>query len=228
MRTTLLTLLLFVAVAVPAQTAAEGSTEVTLETTAGTIRLRLYDATPMHRDNFVKLVSMHVYDSLLFHRVIEDFMIQGGDPTSRYAAPGALLGGGDFDYTVPAEARLPHIFHRRGTLAMAREGDDVNPERASSACQFYIVWGRTFSDADLDAVQERLDTLYGEPVRLTDEMRATYKTIGGTPHLDGGYTVFGEVTEGLDVVETIQRESTDENDRPLADVRIIRATVTKK
>ena len=227
-RHAMLVLLLLVAVATPAQTAAEGSVEVTLETTAGTIRLLLYDATPLHRDNFVKLVSMHVYDSVLFHRVIEGFMIQGGDPTSRYAAPGQLLGNGDFDYTVPAEMRLPQIYHRRGSLAMARESDDVNPDRASSACQFYIVWGKTFSDDELDRVQERLDTLYGEPVTLTDEMRAVYKTVGGTPHLDGGYTVFGEVTQGIEVVEAIQRRPTDANDRPLDDVRIVRAVVSKK
>ena len=197
---------------------------VVLETTMGTIELKLYDATPLHRDNFRNLVREGAYDSLLFHRVIKDFMIQGGDPDSKNAAPGMLLGEGDKPYTVPAEFRLDEgIFHRRGVLAAAREGDDVNPEQRSSAMQFYIVWGRVFDEAGLDQIQERLDRRTGGRVKLTPEMREVYKTTGGTPHLDGQYTVFGEVVSGLDVVDTIQQVATDDNDRPLEDVRIIRA-----
>ena len=197
---------------------------VVLETTMGTIELKLYDATPLHRDNFRNLVREGAYDSLLFHRVIKDFMIQGGDPDSKNAAPGMLLGEGDKPYTVPAEFRLDEgIFHRRGVLAAAREGDDVNPEQRSSAMQFYIVWGRVFDEAGLDQIQERLDRRTGGRVKLTPEMREVYKTTGGTPHLDGQYTVFGEVVSGLDVVDAIQQVATDDNDRPLEDVRIIRA-----
>ena len=197
---------------------------VVLETTMGNIELKLYDATPLHRDNFRNLVREGAYDSLLFHRVIKDFMIQGGDPDSKNAAPGMLLGEGDKPYTVPAEFRLDEgIFHRRGVLAAAREGDDVNPEQRSSAMQFYIVWGRVFDEAGLDQIQERLDRRTGGRVKLTPEMREVYKTTGGTPHLDGQYTVFGEVVSGLDVVDAIQQVATDGNDRPLEDVRIIRA-----
>ena len=197
---------------------------VVMETTEGTIVLKLYDQTPLHRDNFRSLVAEGAFDSLLFHRVIQDFMIQGGDPDSKYAEPGVLLGEGDRDYTVPAEFRLEDgIFHRRGVLAGAREGDDVNPEQRSSAMQFYIVWGKIFDDAGLDKVQERLDNRTGGRVKLTPEMREVYKTVGGTPHLDGQYTVFGEVVSGLDVVDAIQHVPTDENDRPLTDVRIIKA-----
>ncbi len=197
---------------------------VVLETTKGDIELKLYDATPQHRDNFVKLVKECAYDSLLFHRVIRDFMIQGGDPDSKNAAPGVFLGEGDRPYTVPAEFRLEEgIFHRRGVLAAAREGDDVNPEQRSSAMQFYIVWGKVFDDAGLDNIQKRLDERTGGRVKLTTEMREVYKTVGGTPHLDGQYTVFGEVVSGLDVVDAIQQVQTDGNDRPVEDVRIIRA-----
>ena len=200
------------------------TSEVLLETTAGNIRIALFDETPQHRDNFLKLVEEHVYDSLLFHRVIKNFMIQAGDLHSKHAQPGQRLGSGDYNYTVEAEFRLPKIFHRRGMVAMAREGDRVNPERRSSACQFYIVWGRVYNDASLMKVQERLDTT--AHVQLTPEMQEVYKTVGGIPHLDGQYTVFGEVTEGLDVVDRIQQSATDQFDRPLEDIRILRATVT--
>ena len=198
-------------------------THVVMKTTMGTIELKLYDETPLHRDNFVQLVKENAFDSLLFHRVIRDFMIQGGDPDSRHAAPGVLLGEGDRPYTLPAEFRLEQgIYHRRGVIASAREGDDVNPEQRSSAMQFYIVWGKVFDDAGLDKVQERLDQRTGGRVLLTPEMREVYKTVGGTPHLDGQYTVWGEVVDGLDVVDAIQRVPTDANDRPLEDVRILR------
>ena len=200
-------------------------TEVMLETTAGNIRLRLYDSTPLHRDNFVKLVNLHVYDSLLFHRVIKDFMIQCGDPKSKNAEPGQFLGEGDLDWTVEQELRLPQIYHRRGVLAAAREPDDANPYRESSACHFYLAWGKTFTDEELDKMQQRLDTLYRHRVKLTPEMRETYKTVGGIPHLDGGYTVFGEIVEGLEVVDKIQQTATDKNDRPLEAQRIQKADV---
>lgn len=203
------------------------STEVLLETTKGNIRIALYDDTPQHRDNFLKLVKMEAYDSLLFHRVIKDFMVQTGDINSKHAKPGDVLGTGDYDYTIEAEFRLPQIFHRRGVVASAREGDDVNPAQRSSACQFYIVWGKTYTDAQLDKVQARLDTVTYSRVVLTPEMREVYKTVGGTPHLDGQYTVFGEVIGGLDVVDSIQRMPTDERSRPLEDVRILKAVVVK-
>ncbi len=200
------------------------SKNVVLETTMGTIELKLYDQTPLHRDNFRTLVMEGAYDSLLFHRVIRDFMIQGGDPDSKHAAAGVLLGEGDRPYTVPAEFRLDDgIFHRRGVLAAAREGDDVNPEQRSSAMQFYIVWGKIFDDEGLDKIQIRLDQRTGGRVKLTPEMREVYKTVGGTPHLDGQYTVFGEVVRGLEVVDAIRQVATDENDRPLEDVRILKA-----
>jgi len=203
------------------------TTEVLFETTEGNIRIALYDETPLHRDNFLKLTRMHVYDSLLFHRVIKNFMIQSGDTNSKNAKPGQRLGTGDFDYTQEPEFRLPQIIHRRGCVAMAREPDAVNPDMRSSACQFYIVWGKRFSSEEIEKAQERLDTMTHGRVKLTQEMIKVYKSVGGTPHLDGQYTVFGEVTEGLDVVERIQKAETDEFDRPFEDIRILRATVTK-
>ena len=196
-------------------TAQTTTSEVLLETTAGNIRIALYDETPQHRDNFLKLVKMNVYDSLLFHRVIKDFMIQSGDINSKHAQPGQLLGTGDFDYTQEPEFRLPQLFHRRGVVAMAREGDDVNP------C------GRVLDDKKLNQIQERLDSTTQGRVKLTPEMMATYKTVGGTPHLDGQYTVFGEVTEGMDIVDCIQQQPTDKYARPLEDIRILKAIVTK-
>jgi len=200
--------------------------ELVMETTMGNIELRLYDETPLHRDNFESLAREGAFDSLLFHRVINDFMIQGGDPDSKYAPSGVMLGEGDRPYTVPAEFRLEDgIYHKRGVLAAARENDDVNPEQASSAMQFYIVWGRVFDDEGIAQIQERLDQRTGGKVKLTPEMIETYKTLGGTPHLDGQYTVFGEVTKGLEVVDAIQNVSRDENDRPLKDVRILRVYV---
>lgn len=225
MKTVILAFLLVIAINAQAQ---KGNTEVMLETTAGNIKLRLYDDTPLHRDNFVKLVGMHVYDSLLFHRVIKDFMIQCGDPKSKNAAPGTHLGEGDLDGTVEQELRLPQIFHRRGVLAAAREPDEANPYRESSRCHFYLAWGKKFTDEELDKMQLRLDTLYGYRVKLTPEMRTAYKTVGGIPHLDGGYTVFGEIVEGLDVLEKIQATPTDKNDRPLEDQRILKAYAIKK
>lgn len=192
---------------------------VALHTTMGDIVVELCDETPLHRDNFLRLTDEGYFDSLLFHRVIENFMIQGGDPDSRRAASGEFLGNGGPDYTLPAEFRFPALFHRRGALAAAREGDAVNPTQASSGSQFYIVWGRTFTDEQLDLMQERI----ANRVIFTPEIRDVYKSVGGTPHLDGAYTVFGYVVEGLDVVEAIQQVATDGNDRPIEDVRIISA-----
>ena len=204
------------------------SNEVLFETTEGNIRVMLYDDTPIHRDNFLKLVNEQFYDSLLFHRVIKSFMIQGGDPTSKTAEPGTTLGTGELDYTLEPEFRTPKHYYRRGALAMAREGDRVNPERRSSGCQFYIVWGKTYSTKDLEAIQQRVKEATNGAADITPEMFWTYRKVGGTPHLDGQYTVFGEVTEGLDVVERIQKVFTDTYDRPVDDVRILHATVIKK
>lgn len=202
--------------------------QVVLETTEGVIRIVLSDETPLHRDNFLKMVDDHFYDSLLFHRVIKNFMIQAGDPDSRYAEPGASVGEGDAKHTLPAEVRFPQLYHRRGMVAMAREGDEVNPERRSSGSHFYIVWGKTYSTKDLEAIQLRLDTMTNCTARLTPEQIKVYKRIGGTPQLDGQYTVFGEVIEGLDVVDRIQRVMTDDYDRPVDDVRILRAYVVRQ
>ena len=227
MKRHLLTLTMAVLFGSLTSVAQTSTTEVLLETTEGNIRIALYDETPLHRDNFLKLTRMHVYDSLLFHRVIKSFMIQSGDTNSKNAKPGQQLGTGDFDYTQEPEFRLPQIFHRRGCVAMAREPDVVNPEMRSSACQFYIVWGQRFSSAEIEKTQEHLDTMTHGRVKLTPEMIKVYKTVGGTPHLDGQYTVFGEVVEGLDVVERIQKADTDDFDRPFLDIRILRATVIK-
>lgn len=199
---------------------------VMMQTTAGNIRIELYNETPLHRDNFVRLVNEHFYDSLLFHRVIKSFMIQAGDPVSRHAQPGVFLGDSTLNYTIPAEIRTPQIYHKRGAVAMAREPDEVNPEQKSSSCQFYIVWGKRFSSQAIERVQERLDTIKGG-IKLTDEMISTYRKTGGTPHLDGTYTVFGEVTEGLDVIERIQAVMTDDDDRPVEDQRILKAIVVE-
>ena len=192
----------------------------------GNIRQALYNETPLHRDNIIKNVREGVYDGLLFHRVISSFMIQGGDTASRNAAPGQQLGDTEESYSIPAEIRYPQLFHKRGALAAAREGDNVNPERRSSATQFYIVYGRRFTDEMLDKVQERLDGVK-VGVTLTPEVREVYRQKGGTPHLDGLYTVFGEVLEGMDVVREIQWVETDSNNRPVKDVRIIKATVVR-
>ncbi len=200
-------------------------TKILLETNKGDITLVLYDETPLHTNNFTKLVKEGYFDGLLFHRVIKDFMIQSGDPDSRNAAPGILLGEGGPSYTIPSEFKIPTIYHKRGVLAAAREGDDVNPHRSSSASQFYIVWGKIFDDESLNKQQERIDKQTGGKVKLTEEMRKTYKTIGGTPHLDGQYTVFGEVISGLEVVEILQKSATDINDRPIEDLKIIKASV---
>ena len=208
------------------------SRQVVLETTAGKIVLTLFDDTPRHRDNFLKLVNEQFYDSLLFHRVIKNFMIQGGDPDSRHAEPGATLGEGDNGYTIEAEffspeGRLLHP-HRRGALASAREGDSENPERRSSGCQFYIVWGKTYATKQLYQIGDKVEAATNHRVTMTDELLDLYHDIGGVPHLDGQYTVFGEVAEGLEVVDAIQKAQTDDYDRPIDDIRIIRAYELRK
>lgn len=199
--------------------------EVLLETTMGNVKLALYNETPKHRDNFLKLVKEGFYDGVLFHRVISNFMIQAGDSTTRHAKPGETLGMYSPDYTIPAEIDFPRLYHKRGALAAAREGDDVNPERASSASQFYIVYGSRMTDFQLDKAQERLNDKTQGKVVLTSELRKVYFEKGGTPHLDGQYTVFGEVVEGLDVVAKIQAVETDSRARPLVDVRIVKASL---
>lgn len=210
-------------VSVSAQNGDDGRTQIMIETTMGNIKVVLYDETPLHSNNFKSLVNRGFYDGVLFHRVINKFMIQAGDSTSRSASPGELLGDVTEPYTIPAEIRYPEILHKRGALCMAREGDNVNPQRVSSAYQFYIVYGTRFDDNMLDRVQARLDATTGGSVVLSPEVRDVYKRIGGTPHLDGQYTVFGEVVEGIDIVRNIQWVDTDANDRPLTDVRIIKA-----
>ena len=200
--------------------------DVELITSMGSIVVRLSDSTPLHRDNFLKLVKQGYYDSVLFHRVINQFMIQGGDPDSKHAPPGTPLGEGGPSYTVPAEFRTT-LFHKKGALAAARQGDDVNPQKASSGSQFYIVQGRTFTDGRMDT----LETTRLKGRKIPANEREVYKTIGGTPHLDQGYTVFGEVVKGLDVVDKIAAVPTskgDDRDRPLQDVRIIKARLIKR
>ena len=201
--------------------------EVLLETSMGNIRLMLYNETPLHRDNFLRLVKEGYYDGILFHRVIANFMIQTGDSTTRHAKAGESVGEYSPDYTIPAEIVFPQYFHKRGALAAAREGDEDNPERASSSSQFYIVYGKNHSEADLNRYQKLLDEQTQGKAKFTKEIFTHYKKKGGTPHLDGQYTVFGEVLEGMDVVKKIDYVQTDDYDRPVDDVRIIKATVVK-
>jgi cyclophilin family peptidyl-prolyl cis-trans isomerase len=244
-------------------------TQVSIATPYGEIIVRLYDSTARHRENFIKLVTAGYFNGTLFHRVIEKFMIQGGDPTSRNAKPGVLLGDGDTSYTIPFEY-VPSYLHKRGAFAAARESNDENPLKASSASQFYIVQGKVFTNDELDAVElkverrtkqyimmdllkkegkedelkafrqmvDRRDTatmrmviekyrnaveaqyLRTKPFRITDEQRRVYTTIGGAPHLDGAYTVFGEVVSGMEIVDKIAAVQTDTNDRPVQDIRL--------
>lgn len=188
---------------------------VLLETDLGNMTIALSDSTPQHRDNFIKLVKQGFYDSLLFHRVIKDFMIQGGDPDSKYAKAGQRLGNGGPGYTVPAEFN-DSLFHKKGMLAAARLGDNVNPQKASSGCQFYIVQGKKFSDMELDRLEQQ--RLGGK--NIPANKREVYRNMGGTPHLDGGYTVFGEVISGIEVIDKIAAVARDGADRPLTDVRM--------
>lgn len=244
--------------------------KVKIETTVGDIVIKLYNETPQHRDNFIKLVQDGVYEKTLFHRVIKDFMIQAGDPDSKDAPKGKALGSGDMGYTIPAEIVYPQLFHKKGALSAARLGDQVNPEKASSGCQFYIVTGQVYSEESIIGLEsqmneakvhkafERLanehmkeiyklrkaqddEALYAlqedllakaeleaaqEPqFAFTPEQVSAYTTVGGTPHLDREYTVFGEVLEGLDIVEKIEVVETDRSDRPNEDVRILKMSL---
>lgn len=200
---------------------------VNIMTNRGEITLLLYNKTPLHRDNFVKLCKAGTYDNVLFHRVIKEFMIQAGDPESKRQEPGKLYGEGDLGYTIPAEISS-EIFHKKGVLAAAREGDRVNPERKSSACQFYIVVGKRFTDQELDKVEQRIAKATGvKDYKISPEKREVYRTSGGTPHLDMQYTVFGEVLKGMDIAEGISITETDQNDRPLKDICIISTKVSK-
>ena len=191
--------------------APDNSIKIKIVTDSGTMIVKLYDSTPLHRDNFVKLVKEGFYDSLMFHRIIQGFMIQGGDPNSKNAAPEIMLGnGGDNMARIPAEFRKS-LYHKKGVLAAARDG---NPEKASSACQFYIVQGKPLTDAELDMMEGRIGSKY------TLEQRNTYKKIGGTPFLDQNYTVFGEVIAGLNVVDKIASAPKAPGDRPIGDIRM--------
>lgn len=239
---------------------------VDIETTMGHIKVKLYNETPAHRDNFIKLVKEGYYNGTLFHRVINKFMIQGGDGDSRNAKPGQRLGMGDPGYTIPAEFVYPRYFHKKGALAAARQGDNVNPKKASSGSQFYIVTGdvipagqigqverqlqmqqeqaifnqlveahrdeilamrRARDTQGLQALQDQLIAEMHERIaregiaKLSEEQKQAYTTVGGAPHLDGAYTVFGEVIEGMDVVEKIEKVATDSADRPKEDIKII-------
>ncbi|MBA4302923.1 MAG: peptidylprolyl isomerase [Sphingobacteriaceae bacterium] len=189
---------------------------IEFQTTEGIMMVKLYNETPQHRDNMVKLVKSGYYDGLLFHRVIKDFMIQGGDPDSKGAKPGQMLGQGGPGYTVPAEI-IDTLIHKRGALAAARMGDQMNPTKASSGSQFYIVHGRMFNENELNSIAARSGRKY------TDQQKQIYATVGGTPHLDGGYTVFGELVSGFDVLDKIARTQTAAGDRPAKDMVIIKA-----
>lgn len=199
-----------------AQTAAAKNTFVLLETTMGNIKLELFADVPQHSENFLKLVREGFYDSLLFHRVIPDFMIQGGDPGSKTAPAGTMLGNGDIGYRVPAEFKVPQHYHKKGALAAAR---DNNPEKASSACQFYVVVGKKFTAEELKMMEGRV----GFP--FSEEMKKDYTTVGGTPFLDGSYTVFGQCVEGQEIVDAISKVERNGTDRPNTDVRILHATI---
>lgn len=244
-------------------------TLVLIETEQGNIKIKLYNETPLHRDNFIKLAKEGFYNDLLFHRVIKNFMIQGGDPDSKTADHNKVLGDGGPSYTIPAEI-IPGLIHKKGALAAARMGDDVNPSRASSGSQFYIVHGKTFAESDLQKLEDRRfgmaknaeinaflkdpkNSAYAERVskaraennqqafadalkeiepivlsqmeklpnmKLTPEQKSIYTTIGGAPHLDGAYTVFGEVIEGLEVIDKIAAVSCDSHDRPTVNVKM--------
>ncbi len=191
--------------------AQDTSRVVEITTSYGSLEILLYDNTPLHRDNFIQLVSEGFYDGTLFHRVINNFMIQGGDPDSKNAKSGQMLGIGGPGYTIPAEF-VPENIHKKGALAAARMGDDTNPNKESSGSQFYIVQGRPFSENELNQMELRSGSKYSV------EHREIYKTVGGTPHLDGNYTVFGEVISGLDVVDAIARTKTAKGDRPATDI----------
>ncbi len=195
-------------------------TQVLLKTTYGDIIIALYDDTPAHKANFEKLVKEKFYDGVLFHRIIKGFMIQGGDPDSKTAKPGQQLGGGDVGYTIPAEF-VSGRFHKRGAVAAARMGDNVNPQKASSGCQFYIVDGTVYDSDRLNMIAQRTGKTF------SPEQSQAYTTVGGAPFLDGDYTVFGEVVKGMEVVDKIAAQPKNVADRPLEDIKIISASIVK-
>jgi peptidyl-prolyl cis-trans isomerase B (cyclophilin B) len=189
-----------------------------INTSKGKIQIELYDKTPKHKENFIKLANEKFYDGVLFHRVIKGFMIQGGDPDSKNATKGQMLGNGDVGYTIPAEFDTT-LFHKKGALAAARTGDNVNPSKESSGCQFYIVQGKPMTDSELDAISAKYNT------KLSPQKREIYKKTGGTPHLDGNYTVYGEVLMGMNVIDSIAAVKTDSNNRPLDDIKVNSVTI---
>ena len=195
-------------------------TKVLLKTSMGDIVIALYDETPLHKENFIKLVNDKYYDGVLFHRIIQNFMIQTGDPESKTAKPGQMLGNGGPGYTIPAEF-VPGLYHKRGAVAAARMGDNVNPKKESSGSQFYIVDGRVFSTNDLNRVIQMTGKTYSM------EQIKDYTSIGGAPHLDGDYTVFGEVVSGMEIVDKIAAQQKDGRDRPMEDIKIISAEIMK-
>ena len=209
----LLALCLMVFASLPIQ-AQDKETLVLIETDKGKIKVKLYNDTPLHRDNFLKLVKEHRYDGLLFHRVIKQFMIQAGDINSKDAPMDKHLGEGELDYTIPAEIVYPKHFNRRAAFCAARLPDDENPEKASSANQFYIVTGKFFTSMELDKMESEKN------MKFTDEQRQAYMMEGGAPHLDGNYTVFGEVVDGMKVVDKIQFVETNSDDRPTKNIAI--------
>lgn len=201
---------------------------VVISTEYGEMTVGLYKDTPLHRENFLKLVKESYYDSLLFHRVIDGFMIQGGDPDSKGAKPGQPLGRGGPGYTIPAELVPEHI-HKKGALSAARQGDQVNPERASSGSQFYIVQGKPVPSTQLQRIAEqRAFTNPADSLGYTPEQVAIYQTLGGTPHLDGAYTVFGEVIDGLEVIDKIAAQKVDRRNRPLEDIKMSMKIIRKR
>ena len=202
--------------------AQKSGTMVLIDTDMGKIKVRLFDDTPQHRDNFIKLVNEHRYDGLLFHRVIKQFMIQAGDINSKGAPIDQHLGDGDLGYTVPAEIVYPKYFHKRGMLCAARTDDAENPERASSASQFYIVTGKFFTSMELDKMEKTDNRVF------TPEEREAYMLEGGAPHLDNKYTIFGEVVDGMKVVDKIQFVETNEEDRPLKNIAIKKMKIVNK
>ncbi|MCC7030379.1 MAG: peptidylprolyl isomerase [Chitinophagaceae bacterium] len=218
MKKILLTILMCLSIAVTFAKKS-GNKFVEIQTTQGTIVVELFADAVQHSENFLKLVEEHFYDSVLFHRVIPQFMIQGGDPDSKHAMVGQFLGNGDIGYQVPAEIMFPTYYHKQGALAAARTS---NPEKKSSGCQFYIVVGKTFTDEELNSIETN------NGIKFSEEARTAYKTVGGTPHLDGAYTVYGQTVEGQEIVNAISTVACDPSNRPKEDVRVLGMKVLKK